>query len=142
MVDEVRRLIKARVAKRAKFRRDGAGKKPQLADSWRRPRGGHHKQRRQKKAKGALPTPGFGSPLAVRGMHPSGFEEVLIQTPAMLEGLDPTIQRVRIGGAVGGRKRAVIQEQAEKAGLKILNLRKVKETVVEPTTEEEGGDNE
>ena len=73
MVEEKKRLIRARIAKKAKFRRDGFGKKPQIADSWRKPRGLHNKQRRQKKAKGALPTPGYGSPVAVRGMHPSGY---------------------------------------------------------------------
>ena len=78
MTTEVKRLIRVRVEKGANFKRDGFGKKRQLSDSWRKPRGQHNKQREQKKAKGALPKPGFGSPVAVRGMHPSGFFEALI----------------------------------------------------------------
>ena len=78
-----------RVDKGATFKRDGYGKKRQLSDSWRKPRGQHNKQREQKKAKGALPKPGFGSPVAVRGMHPSGFFEVLISSVKEFEGIDP-----------------------------------------------------
>jgi large subunit ribosomal protein L32e len=123
MADEIRRLIRARTAKGARFKRDGFGKKEQLSASWRRPRGLHNKQRRQKKAKGALPTPGFGSPVAIRGMHPSGYREALVFTPRELEGLDPAIYAVRIGGSVGNRKRIEIQQQALSAGLKVLNQR-------------------
>jgi large subunit ribosomal protein L32e len=142
MVEEKKRLIRARNAKRAKFKRDGFGKKPQIADSWRKPRGLHNKQRRQKKAKGALPTPGYGSPVAVRGMHPSGYYEVRVFSPAELEGMDPAVSAVRIGGSVGGRKRAIIQEKAIAAGLKVLNPRQVviKASSEEPATKEEASD--
>ncbi len=115
-----------RVAKGAAFKRDGYGKKRQLSDSWRKPKGQHNKQREQKKAKGALPKPGFGSPIAVRGMHPSGFFEVLVATLTELEGLDPKTQAVRISGTVGDRKRVGLQAAAIDAGLKVLNAKTVK----------------
>jgi large subunit ribosomal protein L32e len=142
MVEEKKRLIRARNAKRAKFKRDGFGKKPQIAESWRRPRGLHNKQRRQKKAKGALPTPGYGSPVAVRGMHPSGYYEVRVFSPDELDGMDPAVSAVRIGGTVGGRKRAIIQEKAIAAGLKVLNPRQIaiRASPEEPVTEEEASD--
>ena len=126
MTTEVKRLIRVRVEKGATFKRDGFGKKRQLSDSWRKPRGQHNKQREQKKAKGALPKPGFGSPIAVRGMHPSGFFEVMVFSERDLEGLDPKTQAVRIGGTVGDRKRMALQEKAVAAGLKVLNARVVK----------------
>jgi len=126
MTTEIKRLIRVRVAKGAAFKRDGYGKKRQLSDSWRKPRGQHNKQREQKKAKGALPKPGFGSPIAVRGMHPSGFFEVLVATLTELEGLDPKTQAVRISGTVGDRKRVGLQAAAIDAGLKVLNARTVK----------------
>ena len=121
MTTEIKRLIRVRVEKGATFKRDGFGKKRQLSDSWRKPRGQHNKQREQKKAKGALPKPGFGSPVAVRGMHPSGFFEVLVTSLKELDGLDPKTQAVRIGATVGTRTRVIIQEQAVSAGLKVLN---------------------
>ena len=126
MADEIRRLIRVRTRKGARFKRDGFGKKPQISDSWRKPRGQHNKQREQKKAKGRLPKPGFGSPLAVRGMHPSGFFEVLVCKIADLEGLDPETRSIRIAATVGRRKRAALQEQALAAGLRVLNARAAK----------------
>ena len=126
MTTEVKRLIRVRVEKGANFKRDGFGKKRQLSDSWRKPRGQHNKQREQKKAKGALPKPGFGSPVAVRGMHPSGFFEALIFSIKELEGLDPKTHAVRIAANVGDRKRVALQDAAIAAGLKVLNARAVK----------------
>lgn len=132
MATEVKRLIQVRVDKGASFKRDGYGKKRQLSDSWRKPRGQHNKQREQKKAKGALPKPGYGSPIAVRGMHPSGFFEVLVSSAKDLEGMDPKTQAVRISGTVGDRKRVALQDAALAAGLKVLNARTVKAKAAAP----------
>ena len=118
---ETKRLIRVRAAKRASFKRGGYGTKKQLSDSWRRPRGLQSKQRLQKKAKGAHPTPGFGSPVAVRGLHPSGYEDILVHNPQELEGLDAATQAVRIGGAVGMKKREQMQIRAAELGLRVLN---------------------
>jgi large subunit ribosomal protein L32e len=137
MTTEIKRLIRVRVEKGATFKRDGFGKKRQLSDSWRKPRGQHNKQREQKKAKGALPKPGFGSPIAVRGMHPSGFFEVLVTSLKELEGLDPKTQAVRIGATVGTRKRMIIQEQAVSAGLKLLNAHVAKALVKKAPTKKD-----
>ena len=123
MTTEIKRLIQVRVDKGAVFKRDGYGKKRQLSDSWRKPRGQHNKQREQKKAKGALPKPGFGSPIAVRGMHPSGFFEVLVSSVKEREGIDPKTHAVRIGATVGDRRRVGLQETALGAGFKVLNAR-------------------
>ena len=118
---ETKRLIRVRAAKRARFKRGGFGTKKQLSDSWRRPRGLQSKQRLQKKAKGAHPTPGFGSPVAVRGLHPSGYEDILVHNPQELEGLDAATQAVRIAGAVGMKKREQMQNRAAELGLRVLN---------------------
>jgi large subunit ribosomal protein L32e len=126
MTTEIKRLIQVRVDKGATFKRDGYGKKKQLSDSWRKPRGQHNKQREQKKAKGALPKPGFGSPIAVRGMHPSGFFEVLISSVKELEGINPKTHAIRIGATVGERTRIGLQEKAIAEGFKVLNARTVK----------------
>jgi large subunit ribosomal protein L32e len=118
----VQRLIRVRAEKRAKFTRRGVHMKKRIADSWRRPSGQHNKQRRQLKAKGPLPTPGYGSPVAVRGFHPSGYEEVRVFNPADLAVVNPETQVVRIAGAVGRRKREAIALKALESGITILNL--------------------
>ena len=121
MDGETKRLIRVRAAKRARFHRGGFGTKKQLSDSWRRPRGLQSKQRLQKKAKGAHPTPGYGSPVAVRGFHPSGFEDILVHNLMELEGLNSATQAVRIAGAVGMKKREQMQARIVELGLRLLN---------------------
>jgi len=138
MVDEKTRLIRARNAKRATFTRQNLHQKKKLEDTWRRPRGLQSKQRKQYRAKGRQPTPGYGSPLAVRGFHPSGYEEVLVNRVEDLEGLDADAQAIRIGGTVGNKKREAIQIKALEYGLKVLNLKdaSLKTSVEEPVEEE------
>jgi large subunit ribosomal protein L32e len=123
-MDERKRLIRIRTRhNKPAFKRRGLHRKAKLADVWRRPRGLHSKQRRRFRAKGVLPQPGYGSPAAVRGLHPSGYEEVLVFSPADLEGLNPELQAVRIGGSVGTRKRGMIQARALELGLRVLNAK-------------------
>ncbi|NLX48539.1 MAG: 50S ribosomal protein L32e [Methanospirillum sp.] len=121
MDQETKRLIRVRAAKRARFKRAGFGTKKQLSESWRRPRGLHNKQRMHKKAKGAHPSPGYGSPVAVRGLHPSGYQDILVHNLQELEGLEPETQAVRIAGAVGMKKRELMQARAAELGLRVLN---------------------
>ncbi|WOF15501.1 50S ribosomal protein L32e [Methanoplanus sp. FWC-SCC4] len=125
MVDDKIRLIRARNAQRATFKRQGLSRKKKLEDTWRRPRGLQSKQRKQYRAKGRHPRSGFGSPKAVRGMHPSGYEEVLVFNIADLEGLNSEIQAIRIAAAVGNKKRASIQEKAAELTLKVINPKDV-----------------
>ncbi|WP_214041595.1 50S ribosomal protein L32e [Methanoculleus sp.] len=142
-MDEARRLIRVRTRhNKPAFKRRGLHRKAKLADVWRRPRGLHNKQRRQFRAKGALPRPGYGSPAAIRGMHPSGYAEVRVFTPAELAGLNPEIQAVRIGGSVGNRKREAIQTRALELGLKVLNAKDLTRAVEIPAAAEEEEVNE
>jgi large subunit ribosomal protein L32e len=104
-----------------KFKGQDSHKKKRVTDSWRRPRGQHSKLRKGVKGKGASVEAGHGSPAAVRGRHPSGFEEVRVHTPDELEGVDPDREAVRIASAVGGRKRERIEEVAEEREIRVLN---------------------
>ncbi len=121
MADEIRRVLKVRKSKDARFKREGVDKKKTISDSWRRPRGLHSKQRKQRKAKGPHPTPGYGSPLAVRGMHPCGLKEVRVFNLNDLEGVDPTTHAIRIAATVGRKKREVVQNKAAELNIRILN---------------------
>jgi len=135
MADEKTRLIRERTRKRATFKRQGASRKKKLEDTWRRPRGLQSKQRRQYRAKGRHPAPGYGAPSAVRGYHPCGYQEALVFNTADLEGLDPGMVAVRIGGSVGMKKRSAIQAKALEYGLRVLNPKEI--TVPEPVEEDE-----
>jgi large subunit ribosomal protein L32e len=135
MADEKMRLIRMRSGLRPRFQRRGVHEKKRLADVWRKPKGRHNKLRRQIRAKGRLPRPGFGSPAAVRGLHPSGLSDILVYNEGMLAPLDPAVHAVRIGGSVGMKKRAGIQKKAAEAGLRVLNPRKIEAPAEEPAGE-------
>lgn len=90
-------------------------------DKWRRPTGEESSQRVGKAYRPAAVKVGFRGPRKARGLHPSGFEEVLVHNPGDLEDLDPDREAARIGGSVGGRKREAIEERADELDIRILN---------------------
>lgn len=114
----VRRALQSR---RPQFRRQEWFRYRRLGSEWRRPRGHHSKLRRRLGYRPAVPSAGYRGPRQVRGLHPSGFQEVLVHRPEDLEGLDPATQAARIAHGVGTRKRLQIQELADEAGIRILN---------------------
>ena len=134
MAEEKMRLIRMRAGNRARFHRRGIHEKKRLDDVWRKPKGIHNKLRRQIRAKGPLPRPGYGSPAAVRGLHPCGLSDILVHNEGMLVALDPKVHAVRIAAGVGMKKRMEIQKKALSAGLRILNPRQA------PVSEEEAGE--
>lgn len=102
-------------------RQDHHKKKRVSADSWRKLRGTNSKRRKNIKGKGAEVGIGYGKPAEARGLHPSGFEEVLVHRPEDLDDVDPDTQAVRIGSSVGGRKRERIEERALDEEVRVLN---------------------
>ena len=103
------------------FKRQDYHMKKRTPESWRAPRGGLSKQRRGFKSRGPKVAPGFRSPKAARGLHPSGFEEVRVHNADDLDDLDGDTQAVRIASKVGGRKRERIEEVCEDEEIRVLN---------------------
>ncbi|NHN41251.1 50S ribosomal protein L32e [Halorubellus sp. JP-L1] len=118
---EERLLDQRRRVGKPQFNRQDYHKKKRTPTSWRKPRGQLSKQRRGIKGKGDKVQAGFRTPKAVRGKHPSGFEEVRVHNADDLEGVDGDTEAVRIASAVGARKRERIEEQAEDDGIRVLN---------------------
>ena len=107
--------------RRPAFKRQEWFRYSKLGECWRRPKGIHSKMKRGLKRRPPVVDIGFRGPAEVRGLHPSGFEEVLVYNVDGLEGIDPKVQAVRIGGTVGTKKRIVIQERADELGIRVLN---------------------
>lgn len=103
------------------FKRQNSHKHGRVSKSWRKPRGKHSPMRRKEGHAPKMPNKGFRSPKDVRGLHPSGLEEVLVHNPDDLDELDNEEYAIRIASGVGGRKRAVIAEKADEMDLKLLN---------------------
>ncbi len=107
--------------KKSKFLKQGAKYLKRVKKKWKKPRGRHSKLKVKEKSKGAMPKIGYGAPKNLRGLHPSGFKEVLIQNLTDLESIDKEKEAGRISHKIGKKKRKNILERAEKLGIKILN---------------------
>lgn len=115
-----RRVLEQR-RKRPKFVRQESWRYKRLDEAWRRPRGKDSRMRLQKSGAPPLVKVGYRGDKDFRGLHPSGFQEVLVSRLEDLEGLDPSRQAIRIAAGVGRLKRLRIAEAAREKGIKILN---------------------
>jgi large subunit ribosomal protein L32e len=108
--------------RRPAFKRQEWFRYAKFKDStWRKPKGIHSKMKRRLKRRGPIVDIGFRGPASVRGLHPTGFEEVLVYNVDSLDNIDPKKQAVRIGGTVGTKKRMAIEDRADELGIRILN---------------------
>ncbi|MGD0816838.1 MAG: 50S ribosomal protein L32e [Methanomassiliicoccales archaeon] len=121
---EVKAMLEKRAevsGRRPEFRRQEWFRYAKLGIKWRKPRGMHSKMRRHYKYRPTIVSIGFRGPALVRGLASSGFQEVLVYNPSNLDKIDPNTQAARIGGTVGGKKRATIIEKADQLKIRVLN---------------------
>jgi large subunit ribosomal protein L32e len=124
--------------KKPKFRRQESWRYKRVGDVWRKPHGVDSKMRKKVKGWPPSPTTGYRSPKKTRGLHPSGYVEIRVQSVEDLGGIDPELQAIRVAHTVGGRKRVKIISLAEEKGIHVLNPRKPRE----PEEAEEGAEAE
>jgi len=124
MDPETRRLFqirKQRKSKKPEFLRQEWFRYKKLGEKWRKPKGMHSKLRTKLKYRPPVVSIGYRAPAWVRGLHSSGFKEVMVFNPHELEKLDPKTQAARVGATVGYRKRLEIEKRAAELGVHILN---------------------
>lgn len=125
ITDEVKRkrMIISKKIKLPTFR-GHFGKRPlrkkskEKWDKWRMPRGIDFNF---KKKSGAKPKTGFETNLAVKGLHPSGFEDILVSNISELDSINNKSQAVRLSGKLGRKKRIEIYKKAKEMKIKVLN---------------------
>jgi large subunit ribosomal protein L32e len=115
-------------SKRPKFIRQESWRYDRLAENWRKPKGKDNKMRKQKAGVPAIVKIGYRGPKVARGLHPSGYNDIVVFNVSDLAGLDPKKDAIRMGRTVGMRKRKAIVEEAAKLGLKMLNAGKLAPT--------------
>ncbi len=98
-------------------------KSARIKRRWRAQRGIHSGHRQMYRGKPAQPTPGFGVPQAVRGVHSSGLRAVVVYSPAQLELINPQTQGVLIGSTVGMRKKMQLVIAAMKRKITVLQMK-------------------
>lgn len=90
---------------------------------WRFPRGRHSKVRQMHCGRPAMPNPGYGAPAAVRGLHQSGLEMVMVHNAEELQSLNPKTQGAIIAASVGTKKRLSLLETAQQKKITLLNVK-------------------
>ncbi|WP_292459455.1 50S ribosomal protein L32e [Methanothermococcus sp.] len=125
-----KRLLRLKLKMKQKkpdFKRQDWFKCKRIGTSWRRPKGLHSGMRKQLKQRPAIVKIGYRTPALVRGLHPSGLEDVLIHNVKELEALNPETQGARVASTVGKRKRVEIVKRANELGIRLLNISKEKQ---------------
>jgi len=93
-----------------------------IPKNWRRPDGITSKMRINLKYRPSKVRVGFRGPRDTRGLHSSGFEEIIVYNVNDLKSIDPKTQAARIGSTVGTKKRVDIEKKAEELDVRILNM--------------------
>ena len=128
--------------KKPKFERAESWRFARFSKSWRKPRGLDNKIRRKIKGWPPGPSSGYKGPKNARGLHPSGYRDILVYNVADLSKIDPATQAARIAHTVGKRKRSDIIAKAKELNLKILNITITAEVEEEEKEEEKVAEGE
>lgn len=108
-------------SKKPKFRRQESWRYKRVSEVWRKPDGVDSKMRKKVRGWPKSAEIGYRGPRVARGLHPSGYVEVLVRTVDDLGKVDPKTQAIRIAHTVGMKKRAEISIRAGERGVHILN---------------------
>ena len=109
---------------RPEFKRAESWRYKRLETTWRKPKGVDNHQRKQKsRGRPGLVKVGYGTPKVAKGLHPSGYTDNLVYNLSDLEKLNPKTDGVRLGHAVGTKKRKEILSKAIEKKFKVFNAR-------------------
>ena len=117
--------LRARIKRaKPKFLRQDAQRMVRLSKNWRSSKGGHSKMRTKEKGHRRTPSLGFSSPTAVKGLHPSGLQVLLVRTLRDLDQATATTG-LFLSRTLGLRKRLAILKQAQAKKLPFLNVKDI-----------------
>jgi large subunit ribosomal protein L32e len=107
--------------KRPKFIRQESWRYKRIRGMWRKPKGIDSKMRLGVKGWPALVKVGYRGPSMARGLHPSGFHDILVHNVQELEKINSKTDAARLSSTLGTRKRLILLARARELGIKVLN---------------------
>ncbi len=108
-----------------KFKRTDSNKK-KFKNKWRKARGLHNKIRRKVKGHRKQPSIGYGSPVSMKNLDPSGFLPVQVSNLADLDKIKNEGKLAAlISKKVGQRKKIKILEECKRMNIKVLNIKDI-----------------
>lgn len=116
---QVRKELKER---KPEFIRQDNPKRKKLNDKWRRPKGIHSKIRHHFKGRRKMPSPGYKSPAAVRGLHSTGLEMVRVFSADEASKINKSTQGIIVPANVGKKKKLEILKKAKELDIQVLNF--------------------
>ena len=122
---EQKKLIELRKKinkKRPSFRRVESWRYVRVKDPWRKARGIDSRTRIKSKSGVKSPSVGYRGPKKIRGLHPSGYEEVRVVSVDDLKTLNNRIHAIKISTKLGIKKRIQLIDYAQSRGFKVLNI--------------------
>lgn len=94
-----------------------------VKDRWRAARGVHSYVRQMHRGRPAQPTPGFGSPRAVYGLHQSGLKPVIVYTAKELLAVQSKSEGAILAANLGRKARTMLVQLATERKIRLLNVR-------------------
>ena len=116
---EIRKKLKER---KPVFIRQDNPKRKKLNDKWRKPKGIHSKIRHHFKGRRKMPSPGYKSPVNVRGFHSTGLKIVIVSSINDIKKVNKEIEGAVVSGTVGMKKKLEILKKSKELNVKILNI--------------------
>ena len=115
----VRKELKER---KPEFIRQDNPKRKKLNYKWRKPKGIHSKIRHHFKGRRKMPSPGYKSPAAVKGLHSTGLEMVRVVSANEVSKINKSTQGIIVPRAVGKKKKLEILKKAKELNVQVLNF--------------------
>lgn len=89
---------------------------------WRKPKGIHSKIRHHFKGRRKMPSPGYKSPAAIKGLHATGLKMVVLSSPEELSRINKDNEGIIIAKNVGKRKKLEILKKSREMNVIVLNI--------------------
>ena len=115
----VRKELKER---KPEFIRQDNPKRKKLNYKWRKPKGIHSKIRHHFKGRRKMPSPGYKSPVAVKGLHSTGLEMVRVVSAHEVSKIDKSTQGIIVARTAGKKRKLEILKKAKELGVSVLNF--------------------